>query len=174
MHLAGKLKKYLGIGIIGQLIVALTATIMVIFNNITSFVIAFKGWTVDLDLVPTTFGYPVMVKYGSPDQNAFIPTPTPTPSPFLISGNGNALNHILSGFTSHLPSFSMPSLNSQTSTISPQWSFGMPKFMGMNLFSPMGFMSLMGFVVSIMLPLWIVCGLTFKGSIWYFRNRNKK
>ncbi len=58
--------------------------------------------------------------------------------------------------------------------VSPLLSFDFPKFMDMDLFSPMGFMSFLGLVVAVTLPLWAICGLAFKGSLWYLKNDHKK
>jgi len=145
-----------------------------------------RGWTINLDLVPTTFGFPVIVKYGGPDQ---MPPPTPTPPPMpppvplftMTPDQANAFNHYFSSLltsyadkhSSNISPFNLSSFTHQPTASNPI-SFGFPRFIDTDLFSPLGFITFVGFIVATMLPLWAVIGLAYRGGLWYLRSNVKK
>ncbi len=147
---------------------------------------ALRGWTVDLDLVPSTFGYPVFVKYGGPDQMPPpTPTPTSTPTPVplfaMTPDQTNAFNHyfssLLTSYADKHPSYASPfNLSSFTHqpTASNPIPFGFPRLMDTDLFSPLGFITFLGFIVAATLPLWTVLGLACRGGMWYLRSNVRK
>ncbi len=150
-----------------------------------------RGLAINLDLVPTTFGFPVIVKYGGPDQMpppTPTPTATPTPTPLftMTPEQATAFNQYLSGIVPSwanghapfMPSFNLSGVLSSSHMRQPQasnpFSFGFPRFMDMDLFSPAGFISFVGFVIAITLPLWAILGLAYRGGFWYLRSNVKK
>lgn len=156
----------------------------------TGIMSALKACTIYLNLVPSTGNITDVIGNGCM-YGPFI-TPTPTPMPTLLNTTMGHISGIGSIFSNTLPSWadshvslmpSFPALNlsgSLTSTLIhvPQVlnarSIGLPSFMGMNLLLPAGFISFIGFLIAILLSLWAICGLAFRGSFWYLTNGRKK